>query len=141
MTNVKVLLIGLSDYLEQSSIHGLRYLSEGRNFLEKFIWFTLIVVSLCFAGHLIKTTIEENEAEPVLTTIETATIEDVPFPAITIGSDERYKRTDILIICTFDDKNTLNTYLSELILGDLWKPFSTSWHSTIQPTRKCMISP
>ena len=79
----------LIEYLEQTTIHGLRYLSEGKGVFEKLIWLVIITISFCFAGYLIFRTIQDNEHEPVLTTIETATIKDVPFPAITIGADER----------------------------------------------------
>ena len=89
MSKVKVLMKSLSDYLEQSSIHGLRYLSEGRNILEKLIWLILILVSLSLACHWIQITVDENESEPVLTTMETTTIGDIPFPAITIKADDR----------------------------------------------------
>ena len=56
----------LVQYLEETTIHGLRYLSVGRG-LEKFVWFIVIAISFSIAGYLIQTTIQENENEPVLT--------------------------------------------------------------------------
>ena len=79
----------VSEYLVESSIHGLRYLAEGRNVLEKVGWSLIILISLYFAGTMISTSIEDNEKEPILTTIETTSIQNVPFPAITIGADGR----------------------------------------------------
>ena len=79
----------LKEYLEQTTIHGLRYLSEGKSIFEKLVWFLVISISFSFAGFYIHTTVKDNEYEPVLTTIETATIKDVPFPAITIRADDR----------------------------------------------------
>ena len=78
----------LVQYLEETTIHGLRYLSVGRG-LEKFVWFIVIAISFSIAGYLIQTTIQENENEPVLTNIETALAKEVPFPAITIRADTR----------------------------------------------------
>ena len=77
------------EYLEESSIHGLRYLAEGRNVVEKVGWTLIILISLYFAGKMISTSIEDNEKKPILTTIETTSIQNVPFPAITIGADGR----------------------------------------------------
>ena len=76
------------DYLQQSTIHGLRYLSEGKC-LEKFGWLIVIIVSSSFAGYMIYQTVEENNREPVLTTVETTSVQSVPFPAITIRADAR----------------------------------------------------
>ena len=85
---IKRALQCLIQYLEETTIHGLRYLSVGRG-LEKFVWFAVIALSFSIAGYLIQTTIQENENEPVLTNIETALANEVPFPAITIRADTR----------------------------------------------------
>ena len=85
---IKRALQCLIQYLEETTIHGLRYLSVGRG-LEKFVWFIVIAISFSIAGYLIQTTIQENENEPVLTNIETALAKEVPFPAITIRADTR----------------------------------------------------
>ena len=86
---MKRIFQGLVQYLEETTIHGLRYLSVGKDFVEKFVWFVVIAISFSIAGYLIQTTIKENENEPVLTTIETGLAKDVPFPAVTIRADER----------------------------------------------------
>ena len=77
------------NYFVESSIHGLRYLVEGKNWIEKVCWFFIVVVSLFFAGWMITTSFEENRKEPILTTIEPTSIENAPFPAITIAADDR----------------------------------------------------
>ena len=87
---MKRIFQGLVEYLEQTTIHGLRYLSEGKDLVEKFVWLIVVVISFSIAGYLIYVTIQENESEPVLTTIETGLAKNVPFPAITIRADERY---------------------------------------------------
>ena len=87
--NVKKWLHSLFEYFEQTTIHGLRYLSEGRGLVEKLIWLIVILVSFGFAAYLIYQTVDDNESEPVLTNIETALIKDVPFPAITVRADDR----------------------------------------------------
>jgi hypothetical protein len=74
-------------YLEETTIHGLRYLSHGRNYLEKFVWFVVIVASLSIATYLIAVNIHETYADPILTTIDTTSVKNVPFPAITVRGD------------------------------------------------------
>ena len=74
----------IAEYLEASSIHGLRYLSECRNLIVKIIWSLLIGFSFCFAFNLIYTFLIQSHEEPLLTTLETIPTQDVPFPAITI---------------------------------------------------------
>ena len=86
---MKRVLFSIIQYLEETTIHGLRYLSVGRNFAEKSVWLIGIAISFSFAGYLIQTTIDQAESEPVLTTIETGLVKDVPFPAVTIRADER----------------------------------------------------
>ena len=79
----------ISSYFSVSSIHGFRYLVDCKNNIEKFCWCFVIVISLYFAGWMIWTSIEDNNEEPILTTIETTSIKNVPFPAVTIAADGR----------------------------------------------------
>ena len=69
----------VNEYLVESSIHGLRYLAAGTNTVEKVGWSLIIVISLYNAGTMISESIEDSGKEPILTTIETTSIENVPF--------------------------------------------------------------
>ena len=86
---LKTIKQNISEYFSETSVHGLRYLVDGKNILEKVCWSLVVMVSLYFAGSMILTSIEDNEKAPILTTIETISFEDVPFPAVTIAADER----------------------------------------------------
>ena len=74
-------------YLLTTTIHGLRYLHDGRNLFEKLIW--LIIIGASFSGAIwfIYHGLKEANEEPILTTLETTEVQNVPFPAITIGGD------------------------------------------------------
>ena len=50
---------------------------------------------------MINVTIEENENEPVITNVETTSVQNVPFPAITIRADTRYENSTILHISKY----------------------------------------
>ena len=76
-------------YLTGATIHGLVYIAEGRNVIEKFVWLLIVASSFSVASFMIYTSISETNQEPLLTVLETAPIQDVPFPAITISGDDR----------------------------------------------------
>ena len=76
----------VSTYLVTTSIHGCRYLYEG-NWVEKVTWFIVIALSIAGSIYTIMHSIEEANKEPILTTLHTAKIENVPFPAVTINGD------------------------------------------------------
>ena len=77
----------ISSYLVTTTIHGLRYLYEGQNWMEKITWFLVIAASIAGSIITIRHSIDEANKEPILTTLHTAKIENVPFPAVTINGD------------------------------------------------------
>ena len=74
-------------YLVTTTIHGCRYLYDGQSRTEKLAW--LVIICSCFAGAVVTITnsLDEAAREPILTTLYTTKIENVPFPAVTIGGD------------------------------------------------------
>ena len=77
----------ISAYLVQTTIHGCRYLYEGRNWIEKLSWMLIIGLSIGGSIYTISHSISEANKEPILTTLHTTKIKEVPFPAVTIGGD------------------------------------------------------
>ena len=73
-----------NQYLQTTTIHGLRYLSDCKQILEKSVWLLIVGFAFFYASFLIYTNITETQKDPILTTLETSSIEHVPFPAITI---------------------------------------------------------
>ena len=78
----------VAGYLDSTTIHGLGYLKAGRNICERFVWFVIIVISFTLAATLIYESIDEANRNPILTNIETLSLKDVPFPAVTIDSGQ-----------------------------------------------------
>ena len=74
----------IAEYLEVTTIHGLRYLMECKTVMEKLFWLLIICLSFGYSTYIIQSFFDENESKPILTTIETSLVQDVPFPAITI---------------------------------------------------------
>ena len=104
-------------YLLTTTIHGLRYLHDGRNLFEKLIW--LIIIGASFSGAIwfILNGLNEANDEPILTSLETIEVKNVPFPAITIGGDDNVNKwgfvEKFLNFLTFYDPKviTLHIYL------------------------------
>ena len=89
MNHLKEIVIG---FLVTTPIHGFRHLHEGRNALEKMIWILVLITSFSLAAYMIRSGLRDAEENPILTTMDTTDIENVPFPAITVRSqvlDER----------------------------------------------------
>ena len=74
----------ITEYLGVTSIHGLRYLMESRNIVEKASWLIIICLSFGFCVHIIQSHFSDIDKKPILTTVEMVSVQEVPFPAITI---------------------------------------------------------
>ena len=87
----------ISEYLEVTTIHGLRYLIECRSVIEKVFWLVIICCSFAYSMNIILCFSAENDSKPILTTIETVSVKEVPFPAITIRHDFASYLTFIIV--------------------------------------------
>ena len=74
----------INEYLGMTSIHGLRYLRDSRNIVEKVSWLIIICMSFGFCFHIIQSHFSDIDKKPILTTVEMVSVQEVPFPAVTI---------------------------------------------------------
>ena len=88
----------ITEYLEVTTIHGLRYLMECKSIIEKLFWLAIICFSFGYSAHIIQTFFVDNDREPILTTIGTSRIQDVPFPAITIRHSLHQILVELILI-------------------------------------------
>ena len=58
----------LREYLQATTVHGLRYLSEGTNWLVKLAWLICIVTSSSIAGYIIYHNVAQWEGSPTMLT-------------------------------------------------------------------------
>ena len=75
---------GFTDFLDNSTIHGLQYISMEK----KFFWAALVSVSFYIATALIRSSIIAWDESPISTNIETLPISEVMFPKVTICPPE-----------------------------------------------------
>ena len=78
----------VAEYFESTSIHGFSHLRASKTLLGKALW--ILIIGSCFslAALLICESIEEANENPILTNIETVSVQDIPFPAVTINTPQ-----------------------------------------------------
>ena len=69
----------LRDYLNETSIHGLRYLIESRNNVERMIWSVVICTSMAFASYNVYVNFVYSMDNPIITTLETTVVQNVRY--------------------------------------------------------------
>ena len=80
----------LTGYLSETTIHGFRYIVEGRNICEQFAWILFIIIGFTLCIHIILQAFQGWENDPVQTTIDQVSVPvgELPFPAITVCDTE-----------------------------------------------------
>ncbi len=86
----------LNVYLEESSVHGLRYLARrrgdgedaSRSCVDMAFWTAVLATTFIIAIVFIRNSLREAHDFPVITTVDRILINDVPFPAVTVDAGE-----------------------------------------------------
>ena len=73
----------LTSFLENSSIHGLGFISHTKSFRRAF-WVCVVISGFTAAGIIINESFQNWANNPVITTVETMSIEDITFPKVTV---------------------------------------------------------
>ena len=73
----------IKTFLETSTIHGLSYISTGKNYVRIF-WVLIVTAGFMGAGVLIKNSFKFWAESPVKTAIETHSITEITFPKLTV---------------------------------------------------------
>ena len=73
-------------YFSQTTVHGFRYIVQGRNVFERVAWMLFIAFGFWYSGLTIYNAYHEWELHPVQTTIDEVglPVQELPFPAITV---------------------------------------------------------
>ena len=119
----------IETYLVTTTIHGFRYLYEGRDWAERICWAVVLGLSFSAAVYTISHSFDEAAKEPILTTLHTAKIENVPFPAVTIGGDANVNKWG------FAEKffNFLTFYYPQVSVTTIYKKLIQRQEATVTP--------
>ena len=73
-------------YFSETTVHGFRYVVEGRNICERVAWSLMIVMGFAFCARVIYDSSQHWYLDPVQTTLDEVSIpvHQLPFPAITV---------------------------------------------------------
>ncbi len=82
----------LESYFKESSIHGLSYLSVGhrpRGFvLQACFWLSALAAAYGLAISIVHRSWRETDEFPIISTVDSISITDVPFPAVTVNAGD-----------------------------------------------------
>ncbi|CAL8109589.1 unnamed protein product [Orchesella dallaii] len=87
-----------AEYLESSSMHGLKYVSQPkRHLIERIFWFGAFLASLISASIMIMEIWNRYYENPVIVTFNPTELdlETIPFPAVTICNMNPFKRSRV----------------------------------------------
>ena len=73
----------MKEFLENSTIHGLSYISTTKRF-SKLFWIVIVLSGFFGASILINSSFQEWKESPIKTIIETFSIEKIEFPVVTV---------------------------------------------------------
>ena len=80
----------ICEYFVETTVHGFKYIAEGRNVFEKGFWGILIISMFIISGRIILTSLNDWAVTPLQTTIDKVSVpvQDFSFPAITLYDQE-----------------------------------------------------
>ena len=73
-------------YFSQTTVHGFRYVVQGRNIFERVIWILFILFGFMYSSKTVWDAWVYWDTHPVETTIDQVSVpvQELPFPAITV---------------------------------------------------------
>ena len=76
----------VAGYFTETTVHGFRYIIEGRNVVERTIWGCFIFFGFFYSGFVMYDALQYWESHPVETTIGEVDlpVQELPFPSITL---------------------------------------------------------
>ena len=93
---MKTFLKEFNDFLETTSVHGLFYINKGQTRYSRIIWSLIVLSAAGIAGYFLYETISGFEEKFTSTTIETRSVKQFPFPAVTFHAGD-YNSKDIFL--------------------------------------------
>ena len=73
----------INTFLDRSTIHGLSYLGKNETRCSRVIWTLIVLTASGVAGYLLFNTVKGFDEHYTSTILETRSILDYPFPAVT----------------------------------------------------------
>ncbi|KAJ3654363.1 hypothetical protein Zmor_013555 [Zophobas morio] len=98
-----------SDFMNNSTIHGFKYLvDKEKSFIEKIWWICILTLSIYTCAVLIKSTWRKWEENPVFIALRQKSVSlwDIPFPAVTVCHGYLHSKKSIATFLPIESENT-----------------------------------
>ena len=76
------------NYFRETTVHGLKYVVDGSNLLERVIWTFCVLLVFVLASFMISSSLDDMRTNPILATIETVHVSAIPKPAVSVNLPE-----------------------------------------------------
>ena len=77
----------LKRYLQRTTVHGMQYIAEEKSFVFRMAWACLVLLSFTTAVLLIIANLRDAADNPFVTSVDTVSVQDVPFPSLSLHLD------------------------------------------------------
>ena len=76
----------IKGYINETTVHGFHYVAVSKNPCEVVLWLAVIFGGIIATAYMVAESFNEAYENPILTTIDTTSVKDVPFPAISVDA-------------------------------------------------------
>ena len=118
---MRKLLKEINNFLSSTTIHGLTYISNSQTKCTRFIWTIVVLSTLGVVSYLLYQTIQGFETKYTSSDVETRSVQEFPFPAVTFhpgeyNSKEAFLRTFLnqFKFTRYDNPNSVNEEFIQL---------------------------
>ena len=94
--NMRGLWVEVNNFFSSTSIHGFPYISDTQSKSTRIIWTISVLLAFLGASYFLYHTIDGFDEKYVSTTIESRSIQEFPFPAVTFHSGDYNSKNGFL---------------------------------------------
>ena len=123
----------VNEFFSSTSIHGFSYISNKQSRSTRIIWTLIVLAVFGVASYLVYQTLSGFNTKFVSTTIETKSIKEYPFPAVTFHPGDY--NSEHTLLKTLLNQFEFTRYDSKSVLRNN-EEFMDSWSSIVYPMSK-----
>ena len=87
----------VKEFVDNTTLHGIRYAFMERHFLVRFIWAVLVLISGAYYLYTVRTAFQKYYDRPVNTVLKHEHVDEMDFPAVTICSRNMFDLSKLLM--------------------------------------------
>lgn len=87
----------VKEFVDNTTLHGIRYAFMERHFLVRFIWTVLVLISSAYYLYTVRTAFQKYYDRPVNTVLKHEHVDEMDFPSVTICSRNMFDLSKLLM--------------------------------------------